>query len=153
MQCSNFNVIAGDTLMTVYFEDIKVGDSAEYAKTITEADILMFAAVSGDDNPVHINQEYAETTPFAGRIAHGMLTASLISTVVGTRLPGNGTIYLSQSTRFKAPVRIGQTVTARATVVEIFPEKKRVKLATQCLVQGKVILEGESLVIAPSRGE
>lgn len=139
--------------MTVYFEDIKVGDSAEYAKTITEADILMFAAVSGDDNPVHINQEYAETTPFQTRIAHGMLTASLISTVVGTKLPGNGTIYLSQSTRFKAPVRIGQTVTARATVVEVFPEKKRVKLATQCLVQGKVILDGESLVIAPSRGE
>jgi len=153
MQCNNFNVIAGETCMTVYFEDIKIGDSAEYAKTITEADILMFAAVSGDDNPVHINQEYAETTPFQTRIAHGMLTASLISTVVGTKLPGNGTIYLSQSTRFKAPVRIGQTVTARATVVEVFPEKKRVKLATQCLVQGKVILDGESLVIAPSRAE
>lgn len=151
MHRSNFTVITGDPRMTVYFEDIKIGDSAEYAKTITEADILMFAAVSGDDNPVHINQEYAETTPFGGRIAHGMLTASLISTVVGTRLPGNGTIYLSQSTRFKAPVKIGQTITARATVIELFPEKKRVKLSTECIVQGKVILEGESLVIAPSR--
>ncbi|MXR37593.1 MaoC family dehydratase [Craterilacuibacter sinensis] len=137
--------------MTVYFEDLKIGDFAEYAKTITEADILMFAAVSGDDNPVHINQEYAEQTMFGGRIAHGMLTASLISTVVGTRLPGPGTIYLSQSTRFKAPVKIGQTVTARATVAELDPNKKRVKFTTQCFVAGNVILEGESLVIAPSR--
>lgn len=139
--------------MTVYFEDLKIGDFAEYAKTITEADILMFAAVSGDDNPVHINQEYAEQTMFGGRIAHGMLTASLISTVVGTRLPGPGTIYLSQSTRFKAPVKIGQTVTARATVAELDPAKKRVKFVTQCFVAGNVILEGESLVIAPSRPE
>lgn len=139
--------------MTVYFEDLKIGDFAEYAKTITEADILMFAAVSGDDNPVHINQEYAEQTMFGGRIAHGMLTASLISTVVGTRLPGPGTIYLSQSTRFKAAVKIGQTVTARATVAELDPAKKRVKFTTQCFVAGNVILEGESLVIAPSRPE
>jgi 3-hydroxybutyryl-CoA dehydratase len=137
--------------MTVYFEDIKLGDTAEYAKTITEADILMFSAVSGDDNPVHINQEYAENSMFQTRIAHGMLTASLISTVVGTRLPGNGTIYLSQSTRFKAPVKIGETVTARVTVTELDPVKKRVKFATACLVKGKAILEGESLVIAPSR--
>lgn len=137
--------------MTVYFEDIKLGDTAEYAKTITEADILMFSAVSGDDNPVHINQEYAEGSMFQTRIAHGMLTASLISTVVGTRLPGNGTIYLSQSTRFKAPVKIGETVTARVTVTELDPVKKRVKFATVCLVKGKAILEGESLVIAPSR--
>ena len=137
--------------MTVYFEDIKLGDSAEYAKTITEADILMFAAVSGDDNPVHINQEYAEASMFKTRIAHGMLTAGLISTVVGTRLPGNGTIYLSQSTKFKAPVKLGETVTARVTVTELDPAKKRVKFATECLVKGKVVLEGESLVIAPSR--
>lgn len=137
--------------MTVFFEDIRIGDRAEYGKTITEADILMFSAVSGDDNPVHINQEYAENSMFKSRIAHGMLTASLISTVVGTRLPGNGTIYLSQSTRFKAPVLIGETVTARVTVSELDPIKKRVKLTTQCLVKGKVVLEGESLVIAPSR--
>ncbi|NDV13340.1 MaoC family dehydratase [Crenobacter caeni] len=139
--------------MTVYFEDIKIGDSAEYAKTITEADILMFAAVSGDDNPVHINQEYAEQTMFGGRIAHGMLSASLISCVLGTRLPGPGTIYLSQSTRFKAPVKIGETVTARATVTELDPAKRRVKLLTECFVSGKLILEGESLVIAPAKPE
>ncbi|TCW32416.1 MaoC family dehydratase [Gulbenkiania mobilis] len=137
--------------MTVYFEDIQIGDSAEYAKTITEADILLFSAVTGDNNPVHLNQEYAEGTPFKTRIAHGMLTAGLISTVVGTRLPGEGTIYLSQSTRFKAPVRIGDTVTARARVIEMDADKKRVKFATECLVAGKVVLEGESLVIAPSR--
>lgn len=139
--------------MTVYFEDIRIGDSAEYAKTITEADILMFAAVSGDDNPVHINQEYAEQTMFGGRIAHGMLSASLISCVLGTRLPGPGTIYLSQSTRFKAPVKIGETVTARATVTELDPAKRRVKLLTECFVSGKPILEGESLVIAPAKPE
>lgn len=135
----------------VYFEDIQLGDFAEYAKTVTEADILLFAAVSGDDNPVHINQEYAETTPFKSRIAHGMLTASFISTILGTRLPGEGCIYLSQSTRFKAPVKIGDTVHAKATVVELDAAKKRVRLATECRVRDVVVLEGESLVIAPSR--
>ncbi len=139
-------------MTTVYFEDIKIGDFAEYGKTITEADVLLFSAVSGDNNPVHLNQSYAEQSAFKTRIAHGMLTASLISTVVGTRLPGEGTIYLSQSTRFKAPVQLGETVTARATVAELFPEKKRVRFITECRVGDKVVLEGESLVLAPSRG-
>lgn len=138
--------------MTVYFEDLQVGQSAEYAKTITEADILMFTAVSGDDNPVHINAEYAEKSMFKGRIAHGMLTASLVSTVLGTRLPGEGTIFLSNSCKFKAPVRIGETITARVTVTELDSAKKRVKFATQCLVKDNVVVEGEALVIAPSRG-
>ncbi|OBU86421.1 MaoC family dehydratase [Chromobacterium subtsugae] len=138
--------------MTVYFEDIAVGDSAEAGRTLTEADVLLFSAVSGDNNPVHLNQVYAAATKFETRIVHGMLTASLISGVIGTQLPGYGTIYLSQSTRFKSAVRIGETVTTRVSVVELFPEKKRVKLATQCLVGDKVVLEGESLVIAPSRG-
>ncbi|AOZ50282.1 MaoC family dehydratase [Chromobacterium vaccinii] len=137
--------------MTVYFEDLAVGASAETGKTITEADVLLFSAVSGDNNPVHLDQTYAATTPFETRIAHGMLTASLISGVIGTRLPGYGTVYLSQSTRFKAPVRIGETVTTRVTVEELIPEKKRVRLSTQCRVGDKVVLEGESLVIAPSR--
>ncbi|QEL56575.1 MaoC family dehydratase [Chromobacterium paludis] len=137
--------------MTVYFEDLAVGQTAEAGKTITEADVLLFSAVSGDNNPVHLDQIYASSTPFETRIAHGMLTASLISGVIGTRLPGYGTIYLSQSTRFKSPVRIGQTVTTRVTVVELIPEKKRVRLATECLIGDKVVLEGESLVIAPSR--
>lgn len=137
--------------MTVYFEEIKLGDSADFGKTLTEADILMFAAASGDNNPVHLNQEYAEQTPFKTRIAHGMLTASLISTILGTKLPGEGTIYLSQSARFKAPVKIGETVTARVTVTALDPAKKRVTMKTECFVAGKVVLEGESLVIAPSR--
>ena len=137
--------------MTVYFEDMKVGDSAEFGKTITEADVLMFGAVSGDFNPVHFNQAYAETTPFKTRIVHGMLTASLISTLLGTRLPGEGTIYLSQSAKFKAPVLIGQTVVASVTVSALDEAKKRVTLATRCRVGDKVVMEGESLVIAPSR--
>lgn len=137
--------------MTVYFEELKVGDVAEFGKTITEADVLMFAAACGDTNPVHFNQAYAETTPFKTRIAHGMLTASLISTILGTKLPGEGTIYLSQSAKFKAPVKLGETVMARATVVALDEAKKRVTLATQCLVGDKVVMEGESLVIAPSR--
>jgi 3-hydroxybutyryl-CoA dehydratase len=138
-------------MATVFFEDIQIGQSASYAKTITEADILQFAGVSGDDNPVHINQEYAETTRFGGRIAHGMLTASLISTVVGTKLPGEGAVYVSQSTQFKAPVRIGDTVTAIATVSALDPIKKRVSFATECRVKGQLVLEGESVLVAPSR--
>ncbi|MCW3479888.1 MaoC family dehydratase [Neisseriaceae bacterium JH1-16] len=138
-------------MATVFFEDIQIGQSASYAKTITEADILLFAGVSGDDNPVHINQEYAETTRFGGRIAHGMLTASLISTVVGTKLPGEGAIYVSQSTQFKAPVRIGDTVTAIATVSALDPAKRRVSFSTECRVKGQLVLEGESVLVAPSR--
>ncbi|TDR70760.1 MaoC family dehydratase [Paludibacterium purpuratum] len=137
--------------MTVYFEDLNMGDSAEFGKTITEADVLMFAAACGDTNPVHFNQAYAETTPFKTRIAHGMLTASLISTILGTKLPGEGTIYLSQSAKFKAPVKLGETVVARVTVVALDGTKKRVTLATQCAVGDKVVMEGESLVIAPTR--
>ncbi len=138
--------------MTVYFEDMQVGQFAEYGKTLTDADIILFAGVTGDDNPVHINQEYAEQTVFKGRIAHGMLTASFISTVLGTRLPGPGTIYLSQAAKFKAPVRIGDTVTARATIKALDPAKKRVTLETNCYVRGQLVLEGEAIVIAPSRG-
>ena len=138
--------------MTCYFEDLSIGQSAEYAKTITEADVLLFVAVSGDDNPVHINAEYAETTMFKGRIAHGMLSAGFISTVLGTRLPGPGTIYLGQNLKFKAPVRIGDTVTAKVTVTALDPAKKRVTLSTVCTVKGKVVIDGEAVVMAPSKG-
>lgn len=137
--------------MTVFFEDLEIGQSAEYAKTVTEADILMFVGVSGDDNPVHINAEYAETTFFKTRIAHGMLSAGFISTVLGTRLPGPGTIYLGQNLKFKAPVRIGDTVTAKATVTALDPAKKRVTLSTVCTVKDTVVIEGEATVLAPSR--
>jgi len=136
----------------LFFEDLKVGQSASFAKTITEADVLMFTAVSGDTNPVHIDAEYASTTPFKGRISHGMLSASLISTVLGTKLPGPGTVYLAQSLKFRAPVRLGTTVTAVAEVTALDAEKKRATLKTTCLVAGKPVIEGEAVVMVPSRG-
>ena len=108
------------------FEDLKIGDTATFAKTITEADIVLFAGASGDNNAVHLNEEFAQTTPFKGRIAHGMLTASVISAAIAGRLPGPGTIYLNQSLRFLAPVRPGETVHATVTVKELIPEKRRV---------------------------
>ena len=132
-------------------EDLAVGQAALFTKTVTDADIVLFAGISGDTNPVHLDQTYAEGTMFKGRIAHGMLTAAFISTVLGTRLPGPGAIYLSQGLRFKAPVRVGDTVTARVVVTEILPEKRRVLLQTQCLVGGKVVVDGEASVMVPSR--
>ena len=132
-------------------EDLGVGMSAGIAKTITEADILMFSAVSTDTNAVHLDEEYGKTTMFGGRIAHGMLSASLISAVLGTRLPGPGVIYMSQSLRFKAPVRIGDTVHATVTVKEVIVEKSRVVLDTVCSVGGKAVIEGEAMVMATSR--
>lgn len=134
-----------------FFEDLRVGQTAVVARTLTEADIVLFAGISGDTNPVHINEEFAAGTMFSGRIAHGMLTASFISTVIGTRLPGPGSIYLSQSLRFKAPVRVGDTLWARATVTELVPEKRRASLATTVTVRDKIVLEGEAVVMVPQR--
>ncbi|WP_426959585.1 MaoC family dehydratase [Muricoccus radiodurans] len=136
----------------VFFEDLTVGQSASFGKTVTEADILMFAAVSGDTNPVHINAEAAAASMFKERIAHGMLSAGFISAVLGTRLPGPGTIYLSQTLKFRAPVTIGQTVTATVEVTALDAAKKRATLKTTCTVAGKVVIEGEALVMPPSRG-
>lgn len=132
-------------------EDLQPGQTASFAKTVTEADILLFAAVSGDLNAVHLNEEFAATTQFGGRIAHGMLTAGFISAVLGNRLPGPGTIYLGQTLRFKAPVRPGETVTATVTVREVITQKRRAILETVCTVAGKVVLEGEATVLATSR--
>ena len=134
-----------------FFEDLSVGQTASLGKTITEADILMFAAVSMDTNPVHLNAEVAAGSVFKQRIAHGMLSAGLISAVLGTQLPGPGTIYMGQTVRFRAPVKIGDTVTATAEVTALDPEKKRVTLKTVCTVAGKVVIEGEATVLAPSR--
>jgi 3-hydroxybutyryl-CoA dehydratase len=136
----------------LYLEDLEIGLSASYAKTVTETDIVMFAGLSGDTNPVHLNEEFAKTTMFKGRIAHGMLSAGFISTVLGTRLPGPGTIYLSQNLQFKAPVRIGDTVTARVAVREIIPAKKRAILETNCYVGDTCVIAGEATVMVPSRG-
>jgi 3-hydroxybutyryl-CoA dehydratase len=132
-------------------EDLEPGMSATFAKTITEADIVLFAGASGDNNAVHINEEFEQTTAFKGRIAHGMLTASVISAAIAGRLPGPGTVYLGQNLRFKAPVRPGDTVHATVTVKEIFPEKRRVSLTTVCTVNGKVVIDGDALVMPTAR--
>lgn len=141
-----------DALHGYYFEDLEVGMSEVFAKTVTETDIVMFAGISGDLNPVHINEEFASGTMFKGRIAHGILGASFISTVIGTKLPGPGCIYVSQSLRFKAPVKIGDTVRATCTITNLIPEKKFIELKTQCLVGEKVVIDGEATIMVPSRG-
>jgi 3-hydroxybutyryl-CoA dehydratase len=117
----------------LYLEDLKVGMSAMFGKTVTEADIAAFAGVSGDTNPIHLHGGFAQTTRFGQRIAHGMLSGSFISTVVGTKLPGPGSIYVSQTLNFTAPVSIGDTVTAVCTITDINQERRRVTLKTQCL--------------------
>jgi len=136
-----------------YLEDLSVGMTDIFAKTVTEADIVLFAGVSGDTNPVHINQLFAEGSIFKDRIAHGMLSASLISTVVGTRLPGPGCIYITQNLRFRAPVKAGETVVARATIKEIILERRRVVLATVCTVGDTVVIEGEATMMVANRPE
>jgi 3-hydroxybutyryl-CoA dehydratase len=130
-----------------YLEDLSVGMSASFEKTVTEADIVAFADLSGDTNPVHMDEAFAAATPFKGRIAHGMLGASLISTVFGTRLPGPGCIYVSQDLRFKAPVRIGDTVMAEVRIAEIDAAKRRVKFSCECRVGETVVIDGEAMLM------
>jgi 3-hydroxybutyryl-CoA dehydratase len=130
------------------YADIHVGDKAEVVKTIAEEDIVAFAELTGDVNPIHLDEEFAKKTFFQGRIAHGMLTASFISTVLGTQLPGTNTIYLSQNVKFKAPVKIGDTITAVAEVIEKRDDKKLIKLRTNIVNQDqKVVVEGEAMVM------
>jgi len=133
--------------------EIKIGDSAQISKTITEADIELFARATGDFNPVHLDQAYAEKTMFKGRIAHGLLSVGLLSSILGNILPGNGTIYLSQEVKFLAPVRIGDTITARVEVIELAPEKNRAKFRTTCINQeGKEIVDGIAWCMPPKKG-
>ena len=134
----------------MFFEDLSVGQSASFGKTITEADILLFSAVSGDTNPVHINAEIAANSVFKGRVAHGMISAGLISAVLGTRLPGPGAVYISQTLNFRAPVRIDDTVEVEVRVVELIPERFRARLSCICTVKGEVVLDGEAWVKVPS---
>ncbi|MFD2740176.1 MaoC family dehydratase [Sulfitobacter aestuarii] len=136
---------------TLFIEDLEVGVQRHLSKVISDADIEMFAGLSTDHNPVHLDEEYAAGTMFKGRIAHGMLTAGLISAVIGEQLPGHGTVYLSQSLKFLAPVRPGDLVYAEVMVTEIDREKNRVKMACHCAVDGKKVLVGEASVLAPSR--
>ncbi len=140
-----------DQIHGYFFEDLAVGMSAFYSRTVTEADIVLFAGVSGDFNPLHLNQEYAEKTRFGSRIAHGMLTASFISTVVGTKLPGPGAVYIKQDLRFTAPVKVQDTVTAVAEIVELEEKRRRCKLSTRCVVRGQDVVVGEALLMVPSR--
>ncbi|AMS28349.1 MAG TPA: (R)-hydratase [Hyphomonadaceae bacterium] len=134
-----------------YFEELSIGQTAESARTVTEADILMFGAASGDMNPVHFDSEFAATTRFEGRIAHGMLTASHVSALIGMRLPGPGSVYVSQSLQFKRPVKIGSTVTSRVEITQLDPAKGFVTLSTTCLIAGKAVLSGEAIVMVAKR--
>lgn len=132
-------------------EDLEPGMSASFAKTITESDIVLFAGASGDNNAIHINEEFAKTTAFGGRIAHGFLTASTISAAIANRLPGPGTIYVAQEMRFVGPVRPGDTVTAVVTVKEVHRERSRAVLTTICRVGSAVVVEGEATVKTTSQ--
>jgi 3-hydroxybutyryl-CoA dehydratase len=138
---------------TLYFEDLSLGMTETYTKTVKSSDVIGFAELSGDRNPIHLSEHFAARTPFRGRIAHGLYTASLISAVIGTRLPGPGAIYLSQTLVFKAPVKIGDTVTATVEVAELIERGRRAKLKCQCTVAGAVVLEGEAVVKIPARPE
>ncbi|WP_028449096.1 MaoC family dehydratase [Chitinibacter tainanensis] len=137
--------------MPYYFEDLTLDLSAEYRKTLTETDVVLFAGLTGDNNPMHIDAEFAGQTRFGERIVHGMLTASFLSTVIGMHLPGPGCIYMAQNIRFVKPVHIGETVRATARVVELWPDKQRAKLITECFVRDTVVLTGDALVWVPKR--
>jgi 3-hydroxybutyryl-CoA dehydratase len=136
---------------TLYFEDLSVGMRESYSKLVKASDVVGFAEISGDRNPIHLSEHFAAKTPFGGRIAHGLYTASLISAVIGTRLPGPGAIYISQTLRFLAPVRIGDTVEASVEIVELTEKGRRGKLRCACRVGQTVVLEGEAEVKVPAR--
>jgi 3-hydroxybutyryl-CoA dehydratase len=133
------------------FEDLEIGMEASFAKTVSEADIVGFAEVTGDKNPVHLDADFAARTMFKERIAHGMLTASYISAVFGTELPGPGVIYISQTLNFRAPVKIGDHVVAKVRVVELFPQKRRARFECVCAVGDRAVLEGEAMLMVPAR--
>ena len=142
---------AFEAMNGLFLEDLKVGQSAMFGRTVTDADIAAFAGVSGDTNPIHLHDGFARTTRFGRRIAHGMLSGSFISTVIGTKLPGPGAVYVSQTMAFMAPVMIGDTITAVATVTAIDEKRRRVTLKTQCLNGEKVVIDGEAVVLVPRR--
>ena len=140
------------TTKSYCIEDLSVGMEASMSKTVGDADIVAFAELSGDRNPVHLDAEYSAKTMFKERIAHGMLSAAYISAVFGMQMPGPGAIYMSQTLQFKAPVKIGDTVVTTVKVTEVIPEKKRAKFECVCAVNGKPVLTGEAMLMVPSRG-
>jgi 3-hydroxybutyryl-CoA dehydratase len=135
----------------IFFEDLTIGQSAETTNIVGAADVEAFAAVSGDTNPVHLDEAYAMTTPFQGRIAHGMLSGAYISAMLGTKLPGPGAIYLTQSLRFRRPVKIGDPVVTRVTVQALDERRAHATLTTICQVDGKTVVDGEAVVMVPRR--
>ena len=140
-------------LQTLFFEDLKPGMSERLSKTVAASDVMGFAAVTGDRNPIHLSEHFAAKTPFGTRVAHGLYTASLISAVLGTRLPGPGAVYISQTLNFRAPVKIGDTVDVIVTVAELMPEKCRARLACSCTVDDETVLDGEAWVKVPSSSD
>jgi 3-hydroxybutyryl-CoA dehydratase len=136
-----------------YFEDLVLGMEASLTHVVSTQDLDTFAALTGDRNPIHLDEDFASRSIFKGRIAHGMLTATFISAILGTQLPGPGAIYISQTLNFRAPVRIGDEVVATARIAELFPEKKRVLFSCDCSVTGKTVLEGDALLLVPSRAQ
>jgi 3-hydroxybutyryl-CoA dehydratase len=142
---------ASNALPGLYFEELAVGRRAVAMRTVMETDLNDFADVSGDTNPIHLCEDYAASTRFGQRIAHGMFTASLISALIGTKLPGPGAVYLSQSLQFLGPMKIGDVVTVAVEVVELVPSRRRARLHCECVVDGKAVLEGEAWVAVPSR--
>jgi 3-hydroxybutyryl-CoA dehydratase len=138
-------------LRTLFFEDLSVGMIEMLTKTVASSDVIGFAQLTGDRNPIHLSEHFAAKTPFGRRIAHGLYTASLISAVLGTRLPGPGAVYVSQTLNFRAPVRIGDTVEVTVMVAELFPERQRARLTCICRVGNDIVLDGEALVKVPSQ--
>src|SRR5690349_24265892 len=137
-------------LQILYFEDLSVGMTETVSKTVSSNDVVGFAELTGDRNPIHLSEHFAAKTSFGGRIAHGLYTAGLISAVLGTRLPGPGAVYVSQTLNFRAPVRIGDTVDVSVTVAELGPARQRARLTCTCRVGAEVVLDGEALVKVPS---
>lgn len=138
---------------SLHFEDLSIGMTEVYSKDVRSSDVVGFAEITGDRNPIHLSEHFAAKTPFKGRIAHGLYTAGLISAVIGTRLPGPGAIYVSQTLRFLAPVKIGDTVDAIVEVTELNEERQRANLSCRCQVGDTVVLEGEAVVKVPRRGQ
>jgi len=149
----NNSMDPGAAQQGTFLEDMAVGMSAELARTVEAADILMFAEVSGDTNPVHLDEDFAKATIFKGRVAHGMLSAGYLSAIFGTKLPGPGGIYLSQNLKFTAPVRIGDTVLARVEVADIDAKRGRVRFDCLCSVAGKAVIKGEAELLVPRRDD
>ena len=136
---------------TLYFEDLRVGMRETLMRTVMDEDVIDFARISGDDNPIHLSERYAAKSRFGQRIAHGLYTASLISAALGTQLPGPGAVYRSQTLNFHAPVKIGDVVTAVVEVIELVPDGRQARLHCEALVDGKVVLDGEAAVTVPAR--